>query len=114
MAALRDFATVRAIDLVTNGEDSPAPSLHPRRRRSHDILHGLGTMAHHPHLGWQLIADGLEWGNNVPIAFDSFDQALRLKPERIGLTSERKLEPSGSILPFSSGAHSLSPFFQPG
>src|SRR6267154_493137 len=69
---LRDFATVRAIDVVTM-EDSPR-LIHHEGEEVHDILHAWGTNGVIARI-WLALAHAVEWSQCV-IAFDAFDAAF--------------------------------------
>ena len=69
---LRDFATVRAIDVVTMEEE---PRLvHHEGEAIHEILHAWGTNGIITRV-WLALAPSVEWGQ-CAVAFDTFDQAF--------------------------------------
>ena len=69
---LRDFATVRAIDVITM-EDAPR-LVHHEGEAVHDILHAWGTNGIITRI-WLALAPRVEWAQCV-IAFDTFEQAF--------------------------------------
>jgi hypothetical protein len=79
---LRDFGTVRAIDVVTM-EDSPRV-VHHEGEAVHEILHAWGTNGIITRI-WFALTPSVAWAQ-CAIAFDSFDQAFDFS-ERIA-TSE--------------------------
>jgi FAD/FMN-containing dehydrogenase len=80
---LRDFATVRAIDVVTM-EDSPR-LIHHEGEAVHDILHAWGTNGIITRI-WLALTPSVEWGQ-CAIAFDTFDRAFDFS-ERIATSEE--------------------------
>jgi FAD/FMN-containing dehydrogenase len=80
---LRDFATVRAIDVVTM-EDAPR-LIHHEGEAVHDILHAWGTNGIITRI-WLALTPSVEWGQ-CAIAFDTFDQAFDFS-ERIATSEE--------------------------
>ena len=69
---LRDFATVRAIDVLTM--EDPPRLIHHEGEGVHDILHAWGTNGIITRVSLAL-TPSVEWGQ-CAIAFDSFDQAF--------------------------------------
>jgi FAD binding domain len=69
---LRDFATVRAIDVVTM-EDTPR-LVHHEGEAIHDILHAWGTNGIITRI-WLALTPSVEWAQ-CAVAFDTFDQAF--------------------------------------
>jgi hypothetical protein len=69
---LRDFATVRALDVVTM-EESPR-LVHHEGEAVHEILHAWGTNGIITRI-WLALTPSVEWGQ-CAIAFDTFDQAF--------------------------------------
>jgi FAD/FMN-containing dehydrogenase len=69
---LRDFATVRALDVVTM-EASPRV-VHHEGEAIHEILHAWGTNGIISRI-WLALAPSVEWAQ-CAIAFDTFDQAF--------------------------------------
>jgi hypothetical protein len=69
---LRDFGTVRAIDVVTM-EDAPRV-IHHEGEAVHEILHAWGTNGIITRI-WLALTSSVEWGQCV-VAFDTFDQAF--------------------------------------
>ncbi len=69
---LRDFSTVRAIDVVTM--EDPPRLVHHEGEAIHDILHAWGTNGIITRI-WLALTPSVEWAQCV-IAFDSFDQAF--------------------------------------
>jgi FAD binding domain-containing protein len=80
---LRDYSTVRAIDVVTM-EDSPR-LIHHEGEEVHDILHAWGTNGIITRI-WLALTPSVEWGQ-CAIAFDTFDQAFDFS-ERIATSEE--------------------------
>jgi hypothetical protein len=80
---LRDFATVRALDVVTM-EDSPRV-VHHEGEAVHEILHAWGTNGIITRI-WLALAASVEWAQ-CAVAFDSFDQAFDFS-ERIAKSEE--------------------------
>ena len=80
---LRDFATVRALDVVTMEEE---PRLvHHEGEEIHEILHAWGTNGIITR-AWLALAPSVEWGQ-CAVAFDTFDQALDFS-ERVATSSD--------------------------
>jgi FAD binding domain len=79
---LRDFGTVRAIDVVTM--EDPPRVVHHEGEAVHEILHAWGTNGIITRI-WLALAPSVEWGQ-CSVAFDTFDQAFDFS-ERIA-TSE--------------------------
>jgi FAD binding domain len=69
---LRDFATVRALDVVTM--EDPPRVIHHEGEAVHDILHAWGTNGIITRI-WLALTPSVEWGQCV-VAFDTFDQAF--------------------------------------
>jgi FAD/FMN-containing dehydrogenase len=69
---LRDFSTVRAIDVVTM-EDRPRV-VHHEGEAIHEILHAWGTNGIITRI-WLALTPAVEWGQ-CAVAFDRFDQAF--------------------------------------
>ncbi len=69
---LRDFNTVRAIDVVTM--EDPPRLVHHEGEAVHDILHAWGTNGIITRI-WLALTPSVEWAQCV-IAFDTFDQAF--------------------------------------
>jgi FAD/FMN-containing dehydrogenase len=80
---LRDFATVRAIDVVTM-EESPR-LIHHEGEAIHEILHAWGTNGIITRI-WLALTPAVEWGQCV-VAFDTFDQAFDFS-ERVAVSDE--------------------------
>ncbi len=80
---LRDFATVRAIDVVTM-EESPR-LVHHEGEAIHEILHAWGTNGIISRI-WLALTPSVEWGQCV-VAFDTFDQAFDFG-ERIAVSED--------------------------
>jgi FAD/FMN-containing dehydrogenase len=80
--ALRDFNTVRALEVVTM-EAAPRVLLH-EGQAVHDILHAWGTNGIITRL-WLALTPAVEWSQCV-VAFDSFDPAFDFS-ERIATDS---------------------------
>jgi FAD binding domain len=80
---LRDFATVRAIDVVTM-EEQPRV-IHHEGEAIHEILHAWGTNGIITRI-WLALAPSVEWAQ-CAIAFDTFDQAFDFS-ERIATSEE--------------------------
>jgi FAD/FMN-containing dehydrogenase len=80
---LRDFATVRALDVVTM-EESPR-LLHHEGEAIHEILHAWGTNGIITRI-WLALTPSVEWGQCV-VAFDTFDQAFGFS-ERVAVSDE--------------------------
>src|SRR3984885_12517236 len=80
---LRDFATVRALDVVTM-EDSPRV-VHHEGEAIHEILHAWGTNGIITRI-WLALTPSVEWGQCV-VAFDTFDQAFDFS-ERVAVSDE--------------------------
>jgi hypothetical protein len=69
---LRDFATVRAIDVVTM--EDPPRIVHHEGEAVHEILHAWGTNGIITRI-WFALTPSVEWGQCV-VAFDTFDRAF--------------------------------------
>ena len=69
---LRDFATVRAIDVVTM--EDPPRLIHHEGEGIHDILHAWGTNGIITRV-WLALTPSVEWAQCV-LAFDTFEQAF--------------------------------------
>src|SRR5580692_9996773 len=80
---LRDFATVRAIDVVTM-EESPR-LVHHDGEAIHEILHAWGTNGIITRI-WLALTPSVEWGQCV-VAFDSYDLAFDFS-EKIATSEE--------------------------
>jgi FAD/FMN-containing dehydrogenase len=81
--ALRDFATVRAMDVVTMEEE---PRLvHHEGEAVHEILHAWGTNGIITRI-WLALTPSVEWGQCV-VAFDSYDLAFDFS-EKIATSEE--------------------------
>jgi FAD/FMN-containing dehydrogenase len=80
---LRDFATVRALDVVTM-EESPR-LIHHEGEAIHEILHAWGTNGIITR-AWLALAPAVEWAQ-CTVAFDRFDQAFDFS-ERIAAGEE--------------------------
>jgi len=80
---LRDFATVRALDVVTM-EDSPR-LIHHEGEAIHEILHAWGTNGIITRV-WLALTPAVEWGQ-CAIGFDTFEQAFNFS-ERIATSEE--------------------------
>jgi hypothetical protein len=80
---LRDFATVRAMDVVTM--EDPPRVIHHQGEAVHDILHAWGTNGIITRI-WLALTPSVEWGQ-CAVAFDTFDLAFDFS-ERIA-TSEK-------------------------
>jgi FAD/FMN-containing dehydrogenase len=80
---LRDFATVRAIDVVTM-EESPR-LVHHEGETIHEILHAWGTNGIITRI-WLALTPSVDWAQCV-VAFDTFDQAFDFG-ERIAVSEE--------------------------
>ena len=88
MARLRDFSTVRAIDVVTM--EDPPRVVHHEGEAVHEILHAWGTNGIITRI-WLALTPSVEWAQCV-VAFDTFDQAFDFS-ERIATV--RGMEQSG-------------------
>jgi FAD/FMN-containing dehydrogenase len=75
--ALRDFSTVRALEVVTM-EDPPRLVRH-EGEEIHDILHAWGTNGIITRI-WLALTPSVEWAQCV-VAFDTFDQAFDFSQE---------------------------------
>ncbi len=80
---LRDFATVRALDVVTM-EESPR-LIHHEGEAIHEILHAWGTNGIITRI-WLALTPSVEWGQCV-VAFDTFNQAFDFS-ERVAVSEE--------------------------
>ncbi len=80
---LRDFATVRAMDVVTM-EDAPRV-VHHEGEAVHEILHAWGTNGIITRI-WLALTPSVEWAQ-CSVAFDTFDQAFDFS-ERIATGAE--------------------------
>ena len=80
---LRDFATVRALDVVTM-EESPR-LVHHEGEAIHEILHAWGTNGIITRI-WLALTPSVEWAQ-CAVAFDTFDQAFDFS-ERIAKSQE--------------------------
>jgi hypothetical protein len=81
--ALRDFATVRALDVVTMEEEPRI--IHPEGEAIHDILHAWGTNGIITRI-WLALTPSVEWAQ-CAVAFDTFDQAFDFS-ERVATSDE--------------------------
>jgi FAD/FMN-containing dehydrogenase len=75
--ALRDFSTVRALEVVTM-EDPPRLVRH-EGEEIHDILHAWGTNGIITRI-WLALTPSVDWAQCV-VAFDTFDQAFDFSQE---------------------------------
>ena len=89
---LRDFSTVRAIDVVTM--EDPPRVVHHEGEAVHEILHAWGTNGIITRI-WLALTPSVEWAQ-CAVAFDTFDQAFDFS-ERIA-TSERMDQAAGDYL----------------
>ncbi len=80
---LRDFATVRAIDVVTM--EDPPRMIHHEGEAIHEILHAWGTNGIITRI-WLALTPSVEWGQ-CAVAFDTFDQAFDFS-ERVATAEE--------------------------
>jgi hypothetical protein len=80
---LRDFATVRAIDVVTM--EDPPRVVHHEGEAVHEILHAWGTNGIISRI-WLALTPSVEWAQ-CSVAFDTFDQAFDFS-ERIATEAE--------------------------
>ena len=80
---LRDFGTVRALDVITM-EESPR-LIHHEGEAIHDILHAWGTNGIITRV-WLALTPAVEWAQCV-VAFDTFAQAFDFS-ERIATSEE--------------------------
>ncbi len=80
---LRDFATVRALDVVTM-EETPR-LVHHEGEAIHEILHAWGTNGIITRI-WLALTPSVEWAQ-CAVAFDTFDQAFDFS-ERIATSEE--------------------------
>jgi FAD binding domain len=80
---LRDFATVRAIDVVTM--EDPPRLVHHEGEAIHDILHAWGTNGIITRI-WLALTPAVEWAQ-CAVAFDTFDQAFDFS-ERVATSDE--------------------------
>jgi FAD binding domain len=80
---LRDFATVRAIDVVTM-EDEPR-LVHHEGEAVHEILHAWGTNGIITRI-WLALTPSVEWAQ-CAVAFDTFDHAFDFS-ERVATAEE--------------------------
>src|SRR5580704_6015185 len=105
---LRDFNTVRALEVVTM-EAEPRILRH-EGEAVHDILHAWGTNGIITRI-WLALAPAVEWGQ-CAIAFDTFDQAFDFS-ERIATSEEwtkRLVTPFEWPIPsFFSPVNTLAP-----
>src|ERR1700733_14488078 len=83
--ALRDFSTVRAIDVVTM--EDPPRVVHHEGEAVHEILHAWGTNGIITRI-WLALTPSVEWAQCV-VAFDTFDRAFEFS-ERIATSEEWK------------------------
>ena len=81
--ALRDFATVRAMDVVTM-EEIPR-LIHHEGEAVHEILHAWGTNGIITRI-WLALTPSVEWGQCV-VAFDSYDLSFDFS-EKIATSEE--------------------------
>jgi FAD binding domain len=82
---LRDFSTVRAIDVVTM--EDPPRVVHHEGEAVHEILHAWGTNGIIARI-WLALAPSVDWAQ-CAVAFDTFDQAFNFS-ERIATSEEWK------------------------
>ena len=80
---LRDFATVRALDVVTM--EDPPRVVHHEGEAIHEILHAWGTNGIITRI-WLALTPSVEWAQ-CAVAFDTFDQAFDFS-ERIATSEE--------------------------
>ena len=99
---LRDFSTVRAIDVVTM--EDPPRLVHHEGEAIHDILHAWGTNGIITRI-WLALMPSVEWAQCV-IAFDTFDQAFTFSEavaageawtKRLVTTFEWPIPPSSAL-----------------
>ena len=81
--ALRDFSTVRALEVVTM-EDPPRLVRH-EGEEIHDILHAWGTNGIITRI-WLALTPSVDWAQCV-VAFDTFDQAFDFS-QKIAVSAE--------------------------
>jgi FAD binding domain len=79
---LRDFGTVRAIDVVTM--EDPPRVVHHQGEAVHEILHAWGTNGIITRV-WLALTPSVDWGQ-CAVAFDTFDQAFDFS-ERIATSA---------------------------
>ncbi|MGC2402958.1 MAG: FAD-binding oxidoreductase [Acidobacteriaceae bacterium] len=105
---LRDFGTVRAIDVVTM--EDPPRVVHHEGEAVHEILHAWGTNGVITRI-WLALTPSVDWGQCV-VAFDTFDRAFDFS-ERIAASvawTKRLVTPFESPIPsFFSPVRSLAP-----
>ena len=105
---LRDFATVRAIDVVTM--EDPPRVVHHEGEAVHEILHAWGTNGIITRI-WLALTPEVEWAQ-CAVAFDTFDQAFDFS-ERIATSEEwtKRLVTTFEwpISSFFSPVHTLAP-----
>ena len=80
---LRDFSTVRAIDVVTM--EDPPRLVHHEGEAVHEILHAWGTNGIITRI-WLALAPSVEWAQ-CAVAFDTFEQAFDFS-ERVATSEE--------------------------
>jgi FAD/FMN-containing dehydrogenase len=80
---LRDFATVRAIDVVTMEQEPRV--VHHEGEAVHEILHAWGTNGIITRI-WLALAPSVDWGQ-CAVAFETFDQAFDFS-ERIASSEQ--------------------------
>jgi hypothetical protein len=81
--ALRDFFTVRALDVVTM--EDPPRVVHHEGEAVHEILHAWGTNGIITRI-WLALTPSVEWAQCV-VAFDTFDRAFDFS-ERVATSEE--------------------------
>ena len=105
---LRDFGTVRAIDVVTM--ENPPRVVHHEGEAVHEILHAWGTNGIITRI-WLALTPAVEWGQ-CAVAFDTFGQAFDFS-ERIATSeawTKRLITPFEWPIPsFFSPVHTLAP-----
>ena len=80
---LRDFSTVRALDVVTM--EDPPRLVHHEGEEIHDILHAWGTNGIITRI-WLALTPSVDWAQCV-VAFDTFDQAFDFS-QQVATTEE--------------------------
>ena len=105
---LRDFATVRAMDVVTM--EDPPRVVHHEGEAVHEILHAWGTNGIITRI-WLALTPSVDWAQ-CSVAFDTFDQAFDFS-ERIATGAEwtkRLVTPFAWPIPsFFSPVRTLAP-----
>ena len=107
---LRDFSTVRALDVVTM--EDPPRLIHHEGEEIHDILHAWGTNGIITRI-WLALTPSVEWAQCV-VAFDTFDHAFDFSQQVATSPEWRKRLITTFEWPIPSFFSPISKFTRPG